>query len=285
MTLSAYSEYSTQKSLDSGLDQVHIPPGGKEQVNLSQFRWSPKKECIFALFLPCASEKPYYRSSTHSYFHKKMDELFPAAWHKILQICTISEVIGIIPEDLEDKILIENAQLYWYEHYPAANEGDVERTKYWLSNFIQKYKFSKNFAYLTSKTFRLIVDIPEMNIFPQNYDSRNPIFEFRRSTNVHQVFDELITDYCNVLVKRYQLWGSQKNSKSIKTDIINLIQKEKSVTYQDLKSKFNKKKGLNLALFHLSTERSNYEGGIFLQKTGDSYLFINAIENSNMFAI
>ena len=140
---------------------ILLPEFGKKQISLKNFSWKIDLSKIFIIYLPCASKKPYYLSSTHSYFKQKLKEFLPLNWDKLVQICTISEVIGIIPEDLEDLIFDKkngNFDKYNYEHYPTYKENDIENTRRWLMKFIQDHKKNSHFAYLTSKTFKEICE-------------------------------------------------------------------------------------------------------------------------------
>ncbi|MEX2681825.1 MAG: DUF5591 domain-containing protein [Candidatus Sigynarchaeota archaeon] len=275
MTISSFRHTFNEKK-QKNLSKNYIPAWGKNQVDLNQFHWRKQKESLFAVYLPCAGEKPYYQSQSHKYFKMKMWDFLPKPWHKLIQICTISEVLGIIPENIEDKIFIEKRNIFWYEHYPQANEGDISRTKEWLRNFVMKYSFNYNFAYLTSKTFIQIANLPELKIFPANIEHKNPVLEYRRTSNIQQLFEAIKSEYINLLSSRYIVW---KKKRSRLAYILELFFDSSSLTFKDLRKSFRKSNCLNIMLPALSTERGCISGGIYLQKEGDTYKLIENLRN------
>ena len=92
-----------------------LPATGKKQIDLQALGFSinPKKDKL-TLFIPCSAQKPYKKSNTHKYIHAKLKQNIPNIWLKQIKICTVSEVLGIVPEELEDKIFYQLGYDYNY---------------------------------------------------------------------------------------------------------------------------------------------------------------------------
>jgi len=187
--------------------KIILPPKGKEQIDLNRFNFkNDYRNCLFTIYLPCAKDKPYYKSSTHSYIKLKIKEFIPRIWQKLIRICTISEVIGIVPERLENSIFHFFKDEFYYEHYPSFEEGDVERTSRWLREYLDSYGTKYNFSYCTSKVFREICNKAHMKCYPENFIEQSALFEFRRTTNVKQLTDIIFNKYRNILISRFKNW-------------------------------------------------------------------------------
>ena len=193
-------------------NRIYIPKRGKEQVDLTYFNYEINyRDSFFTIFLPCAREKPYRFSTTHSYINKKIEEYIPVIWRKLIKICTISEVLGIIPEGLEDEIFNENKEEFYYEHYPNNKESDVERTSRWLSDYVLEYGTYFNFGYCTSKIFREICTLANLKCYPTEFKPSSALFEFRKIVNVKQLTGVIINNYKRILATRFDKWKKKKS--------------------------------------------------------------------------
>lgn len=223
--------------MTSRISKQHIilPEFGKKQISIKKFSWKITSSKLFIIYLPCAKQKPYYLSSTHTYFKQKLKEFLPQNWETLILICTISEVIGIVPEDLEDVIFNKkngNYQKYNYEHYPDPSEHDIENTRRWLIKFIQDHDQKEHYAYLTSKTFREITDnIIQLRIYPKDYNPSSALFEFRKTINIQAFCRVIEKKYITTLKKRYLNWKEKKTQAYL---ILNLF-KNMTFTISDIK--------------------------------------------------
>lgn len=191
---------------------IILPINGKNQVDLTRFNFKNNyRDSFFTIYLPCAKDKPYYKSATHSYIRLKLNEFIPKVWRKLIHFSTISEVIGIIPERLESSIFHFYRKEYYYEHYPSYGEGDLERTSYWLNSYLKQYGTNFNYGYCTSKIFREICKQAELECFPKNFKPESALFEFRRTENVKELTNRVNDSYKNLLISRFKRWKS-KNS-------------------------------------------------------------------------
>lgn len=176
----------------------------KRQIDLRKYGEPYLQTAEIHLFLPCAGTKPYKFSSTHSYIHKKLKESLPQTIIDKIQINTISEIIGIIPEHLEDAVFEDKAN--YYEHYPVEKEGDIQRTAQWLVNFILEINkiFGKKLfiCYSTSAVFRKICNLANqiliekqedalIDLVPKEINPRRAIFEFRKYEKVFELVKSL----------------------------------------------------------------------------------------------
>lgn len=194
-------------------ENIVLPKGGKKQIELKDFNYDKisKRDAYFTIYLPCAKDKPYYKSTTHSYVKLKMREYVPPSWRKLIKICTISEVIGIIPEELENQIFRLFGSQYYYEHYPSYDEGDIERTSDWLRQFIIDYGTKYNFGYCTSKIFREICDLALVKCFPISFNPSSALFEFRKTENIKELFKTIVNIYKKKLTKSYNRWKFEES--------------------------------------------------------------------------
>ena len=186
---------------------VILPMNGKSQVDLKRFNFNIHyRDSLFTIYLPCAKDKPYFKSTTHSYIKLKLKENIPKIWRKLINISTISEVIGIVPERLESRIFHFYRHEYYYEHYPSYGEGDLERTSNWLSSYIEQYGTKYNFGYCTSKIFREICNGAELESFPKNFKPESALFEFRKRECVKELTDGIYESYKHLLICRFNKW-------------------------------------------------------------------------------
>lgn len=192
---------------------ISLPPSGKRQVDLDRFGFKPNyRNSYFTIYLPCARKKPYHKSRTHSYIHLKIKQFIPNIWIKLINFCTISEVIGIIPEKIENVIFYNYRHEFDYEHYPNCHEGDIERTSEWLRMYIKDYGTHFNYCYCTSKVFRNIGEnIRDLQMFPKNYKTESALFEFRKTENVKELTNTIFNKYLNILRSRYKSWKEKDN--------------------------------------------------------------------------
>jgi len=196
--------------------EIILPPYGKRQVNLDRFNYKTDyRNSYFTIYLPCAGKKPYYKSRTHSYIHLKIREFIPDMWLKLINFCTISEVIGIVPEKIENVIFYNFKHEFHYEHYPTYQEGDIKRTSEWLKTYIDNYGTKFNYFYCTSKIFREIGEsVSEIEMFPKTYNKKSALFEFRKIENVKELINTIFDEYINVLKSRYTVWREKGNHAS-----------------------------------------------------------------------
>lgn len=196
--------------------KIVLPINGKNQVDLIRFKFENNyRNSLYTIFLPCARDKPYYKSITHSYIKLKLNEYIPNIWKKLIHISTISEVIGIVPERLESSIFYFYKHEYYYEHYPSYEEGDIERTSEWLSTYIEQYGTKFNYGYCTSKIFREICSEAGLECFPKNFNPKSALYEFRRIVCVKELTNKIYETYKKLLICRFNRWKS-KNSHAYK---------------------------------------------------------------------
>jgi len=254
--------------MTSRISKQHIilPEFGKKQIILRKFSWKISLSKLFIIYLPCAKQKPYYLSSTHSYFKQKVKEFLPQGWDTLIQICTISEVIGIIPEDLENIIFNKkngNYQKYNYEHYPDPSERDIEKTRRWLIKFIQDHDQKEHFAYLTSKTFREISDnIIQLRIYPKDYNTSSALFEFRKRVNILEFCKAVEKKYISILKKRFLRWEKNNRQPFL---VLKTFKDSDVFTPTDVKKCLPEIKNPYSLLSKLCHEGKN-QYGIFLEK-------------------
>ncbi|MHA1285237.1 MAG: DUF5591 domain-containing protein [Promethearchaeota archaeon] len=251
---------------------IILPEIGKKQIDLRLFNYSNKyRDNLFTIFLPCSKTKPYFESSTHRYFKLKIHQYIPSIWIKLIKICTISEVLGIIPEELEEKIFSSYRNKYYYEHYPTYKEGDIHRTSNWLKNYINNYGTKFNYAYCTSKTFREISKLAKLKCLPENFKKESALFEFRKIENIKQLTNLIIDNYMNILINRFNVW---KENESHSYKVLKFAKENTPFTFNAFKNRFKKLKNprANLDTF---CHESNSDKGIFL--------FLNNYDNKFYF--
>jgi len=216
--------------------QVVLPKQGKQQVQLSSFNFNiDYRNYLFTVYLPCAKAKPYYKSTTHSYIKKKINEYIPWIWRKLIKISTISEVIGIIPEEIENRLFSFFREDYYYEHYPSYEEGDINRTSRWLEEYIENFGTIYNYGYCTSKIFREISNIANLKCFPIQFKHNLAPFEFRKVENVKTLTDTIFNNYQNLLLSRFNKW-KEKNSHPYK--VLEFARERESFSFKMFKNEF-----------------------------------------------
>lgn len=244
--------------------EKHLPEFGKKQIDLDS--WNIDSCKIFIIYLPCASKKPYYLSSTHSYLKQKLEESFPQKWLTIIQFCTISEVLGVVPEDLEDVIFNDkngNFKIYNYEHYPTHRENDILNTRKWLKTFLREHKGLQHFAYNTSKIFREIcTDIQQLDLHPKNFNPSSALFEFRKKTNIKKLSKVITEEYYKILQKRLIKWSIRNNNKYL---LLKTFCNYNSFGFSEIKEILPFIKNPYKLVYELYNE-GNYGRGIFLKR-------------------
>lgn len=176
----------------------------KEQIDLFKYGNPYLRNRKIHLFLPCSKVKPYKNSKSHRYIHQKLKENLPSKILSNIQINTVSEVIGIIPEHLENEIFKDPGN--YYDNYP--NDFDIERVSSWLINYIlQNPSFSECcfLFYATAPTFRSICEktnemlsktllfngggsIVNLKLVPTEVNEMvNPITEFRKNARIKEL--------------------------------------------------------------------------------------------------
>lgn len=241
--------------------KIILPARGKGQIDLNRFNFEiDYRNCLFTIYLPCAKDKPYHKSSTHSYIKLKIKEFIPKIWRKLIRICTISEVIGIVPEKLENSIFYYFKDEFYYEHYPSHKEGDVGRTSDWVKQYISLYGTKYNFSYCTSKVFREICNRAQLECYPENYIKQSALFEFRKTENVKQLTDVIYDTYKNILISRFKKW-TLDNSHSYK--VLKFIKDNNPISLKMFKNNFKMLKNPQANINTFCNE-SKSDKGIFL---------------------
>ena len=216
--------------------KIVLPINGKNQVDLIRFKFENNyRDSLYTIYLPCAKDKPYYKSITHSYIKLKLNEYIPNIWKKLIHISTISEVIGIVPERLESRIFYFYKHEYYYEHYPSYGEGDIERTSEWLSSYIEQYGTKFNYGYCTSKIFREICSEAGLECFPKNFNPKSALYEFRKIECVKELTDRINNSYKKLLICRFNRWKS-KNSHAYK--VLDFAKDYTPFSLKDFKTEF-----------------------------------------------
>ena len=243
--------------------KIVLPPRGKEKIDLDRFNYKVSyRDCLFTIYLPCARSKPYYESRTHHYIKLKIKEYIPPNWRKLIRICTISEVIGIIPEELEYQIFNIFGDDYFYEHYPSYEEGDVQRTSNWLKEFItnEKYETKFNYCYCTSKIFREIALNSEIECLPIDFNQSSALFEYRKTENVKELMERIKFDYQNLLKSKFNKWKKQ-NSHPYK--VLRFAKENTPFKFREFKKRFEYL-GNPIANIGTFCHESDSDKGIFL---------------------
>lgn len=266
------------------LKKTNLPEFGKKQIDLESFGWDLKLSKSFIIYLPCASTKPYYLSSTHSYFSTTLQEFIPKNWIDLVQICTISEVLGIVPEDVEPIIFNKkknNFNNFFYEHYPTSEENDIENTRKWLIDFIDQYKNITHISYLTSNIFREICKkIHSLKLFPQSYKPSSALFEFRKKSNIHELSQFIVDIYTRSLNKRIYKWKKKPNQQYL---ILKSFWNANSFNFKEIRKKIPSIKNPYSVISSLLKE-GGYGKGIVLQRIDrGSYRVMPRLRNMRIF--
>ncbi len=243
--------------------KIVLPPKGKHQINLDRFNYSIKyQNSLFTIYLPCAKTKPYHKSKTHYYIRLKLRQYIPKIWRKLIRICTISEVIGIVPESIENSVFQFFYDDYYYEHYPNYEEGDIERTSRWLREYIEVYGTKYNYSYSTSRIFREIAsNVPNLESLPREFNPKSALFEYRKTINVEQLMEKIVSTYSDILKERYLKWKSKQNHSF---EVIEFAKSCSPFSFHDFKKKFSflQNPKSNIATF---CNESKSDKGIFLK--------------------
>ncbi|KKN29117.1 hypothetical protein LCGC14_0847410 [marine sediment metagenome] len=240
--------------------KIVLPINGKNQVDLSRFQFENNyRDSLFTIYLPCAKDKPYYKSRTHSYIKLKLNEYIPNIWKSLISISTISEVIGIVPERIESSIFYFYKHEYYYEHYPSHGEGDIERTSEWLRSYIKQYGTKFNYGYCTSKIFREICNEAGLECFPQDFNPKSALFEFRRLECVRELTNKIYETYKKLLINRFNKW---KLNNSHSYNVLEFAKENNTFSRKDFRIKF---KDLQNPLANVDTfcHESESDKGIF----------------------
>lgn len=108
------------------LDEYHIPPGKK-----------------IALFLPCSATKPYSKSRTH----KKIKAAICNSSNgdqNIIHELIVSEPLGIVPRDLEDKYPAAHYDMVLDTWFPVSRLPELRKNG--GGNDISKARNAQNFS-------------------------------------------------------------------------------------------------------------------------------------------
>jgi predicted RNA-binding protein len=142
------------------LPESYRPPGGKRIL----------------ILLPCSKTKPYRLSTFHRSVDRSLRGLEPR-----LHVCTISEVMGIVPRETED-------QIPKYDTYP--DDRGIESAAKALRSYLLRYgrKYGHIIVYATSRAFRRIAREGSralslsIELLPREgtFAPRSAFFEFRK---------------------------------------------------------------------------------------------------------
>lgn len=160
----------------------------KNQLNkiIKKFDYKITGHKKIILVLPCSKVKPYKNSQTHTYINYILRNNLDIEQLKQIQIFTISEVLGLVPENLEEKIFHPNSK-YFYDSYPK--ESNIKFCQDSLNEFIQQNPDLIYLSYCTSKIFRKITSMDKINLFPKEFNSKSSLFEFRKRENVMELIN------------------------------------------------------------------------------------------------
>lgn len=170
----------------------------KSQIDLLEYGNPYNLSAKVHLFLPCSKIKPYKNSKSHKFIVKKLSEGLAPGSLGFVQINTISEVKGVVPQHLEDEIFSNPDQ-----HYDLLPENsDIARLGKLLCQFVMNTpeRDEKFFVfYATQIIFREICcyankelkkyavgQYTPPNILLVPYVVENPakaLFEFRMKNN------------------------------------------------------------------------------------------------------
>jgi predicted RNA-binding protein len=142
------------------LPEAYRPPGGKRIL----------------ILLPCSKIKPYRRSQ----FHRSVDRILRGL-ESHLHRCTISEIMGVVPREVED-------QIPNYDTYP--DERGVASASSALRTYLLRYgkRYAHVIIYATSRMFRRIARAGSnalslsIELLPREgtFAPRSAFFEFRK---------------------------------------------------------------------------------------------------------
>lgn len=193
----------------------------KKQIDLKQYGEPYLPNTRVYLFLPCSGTKPYKNSKTHKFINNKLRETFDEKSLNMIQVNTVSEVRGIIPQHLEDEIFANPE--HDYNSYPDSQ--DVKHTAQWLFDFIMHAPNEGNdrlfIFYATSKVFREICLAANqiLNMFQyENKDRYYPVielrpcciknpksalFEFNKRENINYLLNDILQHFDFLTILRY----------------------------------------------------------------------------------
>lgn len=167
------------------------------RVNILKYGRLYEKGKRLFVFLPCSSKKPYKESVTHKYIHLVLKRgLNPERYNQI-QICTISEVLGIIPENIEDEVFSDETNNY--NSLPMVNDIDdmvlslfdyITSVPYEISPVFCVYATAMIFRAVAKKTDKLLIDYGlSLTLLPEEVDTTKALFEFRKRERVRELID------------------------------------------------------------------------------------------------
>lgn len=193
----------------------------KKQIDLKQYGEPYLPNTRVYLFLPCSGTKPYKNSKTHKFINNKLRETFDEKSLNMIQVNTVSEVRGIIPQHLEDEIFANPDNYY----NSAPDSQDVKHTAQWLFDFIMHAPNEGNdrlfIFYATSKVFREICLAANqiLNMFQyENKDRYYPVielrpcciknpksalFEFNKRENINYLLNDILQHFDFLTILRY----------------------------------------------------------------------------------
>lgn len=145
-----------------------------------------------ALLLPCASEKPYSDSRTHSHIERYLEEHFPGQRDRIHKV-SLSGLYGPVPQEYEER---QPVLEYNYRLIPE-NQAQIELVSQRLLDYLEAHRsgYTHYVAYATSKAYRLVFErvaeaFVELIVLPSAPKSRR-LTEFFRTTNIEELMQQI----------------------------------------------------------------------------------------------
>lgn len=154
--------------------------------------YQPPAEMEMLLVIPCAGQKPYSLSRTHTLMAKKLQAAFPEKHQRIHKV-TLSGLYGPVPEEFE-----EEEQLVRYDFQLAPqNTAQIQLCATRLIDYLQKYGKRYVFAvgYATSRAYREVLAIAENRcanfvLFPKELKQQR-LSEFFRHVHLNALVEEV----------------------------------------------------------------------------------------------
>lgn len=200
----------------------------KKQIDLKQYGEPYLPNTKIYLFLPCSGTKPYKNSKTHKFINQKLRETFNDKCLDMIQVNTVSEVRGIIPQHLEDEIFANPE----HDYNRAPDSQDVKHTAQWLFDFIVHapnegndrlfifYATSRIFREICTRTQELLAMCDKIGkngyVIEDNYVApiielrpcciKNPksaLFEFQKRENINYLLNDILQHFDFLTILRY----------------------------------------------------------------------------------
>lgn len=167
------------------------------KINIFKFGRLYEKGKRLFVFLPCSSKKPYKDSVTHKYVHSVLKRDLNPERYKQVQICTISEVLGVIPENIEDEVFSDSVN--HYDSLPTVH--DIDHMALSLFDYVTSvpdsispvfcvYTTAIIFRAVAKKADRMLTNFGlELSLLPEEVDTTKALFEFRKRERIRELVD------------------------------------------------------------------------------------------------